>query len=159
MQRLDETKLNIGLLGGWYGQLAYMLFIRNQLQINKITSYDIDPSVQSVANMINSTWAMEGRFEARTEDCMKLGTYDGLDIVINTSAEHFASVDWFYNIPKGTIVIIQSNDMKHPTHVANVGSVKEMCEKYCFHEHFYLGTKSFQYKTWGFNRFMIIGER
>lgn len=159
LEKLNPPSLNIAILGGWYGMLANMMFIRDRLDIESITSYDIDQSVKSVAEMINNQWALEGRFKARTEDCNHLVEYDTHNLIINTSAEHFASMGWFENIPDGKWVVIQSNDMVHDTHVATVPSLSAMIEKYQLSELLYSGEKRFDYEDWGFSRFMMIGRK
>ena len=102
---------------GWYGITAFLLLSRGNFQVNRIRSLDIDPSCEAVADMINENWVFrEWKFKAFTQDC---NNYEGQygDLIINTSTEHFESMDWFNNIKSGTRVILQGNNMPHDDHV------------------------------------------
>lgn len=107
---------NIYIFGGWTGILANLLFQNENLIVNKIRSIDLDPWCEKVADDVNKLHEMNGwRFKARTAD---MATYDyewGIhpSIVINTSTEHVKQDiydQWYNNIPKGTLIIIQGND-------------------------------------------------
>jgi len=102
---------------GWYGITAFLLLSRGNFQVNRIRSLDIDPSCEAIADMINENWVFrEWKFKAFTQDC---NNYEGQygDLIINTSTEHFESMDWFNNIKSGTRVILQGNNMPHDDHV------------------------------------------
>ena len=120
----------IWILGGWYGVLAAMLFDDARFEIDAIDSVDIDPSVAAVARTLNRP-AGE-RFDAVTADMYALD-YAAVrpDLVVNTSCEHIANVrGWLDLLPRGTQVLLQSNDyFSEPTHincVASVGAFEEM---------------------------------
>jgi len=117
--RDELAKRNLGpigriwVVGGWYGVLAAFLFDHESLDIGEIENFDIDPSVAPVAMSLNEPQVAERRFAARTADMYALD-YAGSgapDCVINTSCEHISDLPgWLGRIPRGTRVLLQSND-------------------------------------------------
>lgn len=124
-----NKKYNIVIHGGWNGVLASMLF-NSHLDIGHITSVDIDPTVEETARTMNKNQEMQGKFTARTAD-MCTDKYSA-DIVINTSCEHLDKVklkQWFDNISKGTMYVMQSNNyFGLEEHVNCVNSTEELAE-------------------------------
>ena len=145
------------IYGGWCGLTAFLLLSRGKFLVDRIESFDVDPECEKYANMINEKWVHEEwKFIAKTGNCNTVNP-DGADLIINTSSEHFASLDWWYRIPSGTRVAIQSNNMQHDDHFNTVDSIEEMCNMYQFSQVLYSGTTEFNYQSWGFSRYMIIG--
>lgn len=167
----ELEKLNISVsqtiwvYGGWYGILSFLLLSRNNLKIDKIRSFDIDASCENIADTINGTWVWKDwKFKAFTEDCDVINIKDGKfgnepDIIINTSSEHFKTIDWFDNIPVGKLIVIQSNNMIHDDHYSCVSSLDEMKNIYQFNSLLFSGELYFRYPTWEFSRFMLIGKK
>lgn len=115
----------IAVLGGWYGVLAAMLFEDRRFEIGAIESIDIDPSVAPVARTLNRD--ADGRFTATTVDMYAVDYAAlGADLVVNTSCEHIADLSsWLALLPRGTRVLLQSNDyFSEPTHISSVESVE-----------------------------------
>lgn len=157
LERVFESIDNIWIYGGWYGITAFLLRSRNNLKINKIRSYDFDPVCESVADMINENWVMKDwQFKAFTEDCNLIKPKD-VDLIVNTSTEHFDSKDWWNNIPKGTAVALQGNNMPHEDHKISTESLDDFAKEYPVDRLMYRGSLDFKYPTWSFTRFMIIG--
>jgi hypothetical protein len=77
--------------------------------------------------------------------------------VINTSTEHFSSNQWWTNLPEGTRVVLQGNNMNHDDHVSSVSNLDEFCYQYQLSELVYKGEKDFVYPGWKFTRYMLIG--
>mgnify|MGYP001028094857 CR=1 FL=1 len=125
-----NAKPKIVIHGGWNGVLASMLFNSKFLDIEHITSVDIDPTVEETARTINKNQEMQGLFTARTAD-MCTDKYNA-DIVINTSCEHVDKVklqQWFDNIPQGTMYVMQSNNyFELEEHINCVNSTGELAE-------------------------------
>jgi hypothetical protein len=130
---LVELDLPLGVVficAGWYGSLATFLF-ESDLKINKIRSFDIDPLCADIADTFNRSWVMnQWEFKAITADIMDIDYQhhtwqiwsnannrmcrpitDSPDTVINTSCEHIENfTEWYKNIPRGTKLILQSNN-------------------------------------------------
>jgi hypothetical protein len=145
------------IYAGWYGVTAFLLLSRGKFHVYKIRSLDIDPTCQPVADMINENWVFkEWKFKAFTQDC---NNYEGqyADLVINTSTEHFDSMDWFTRLPKGTRVILQGNNMPHDDHVIYSNTLEDFVNTYPLSSIAYKGEKEFVYPDWNFTRYMLIG--
>jgi hypothetical protein len=82
-----------------------------------------------------------------------------MDLVINTSTEHFQSRAWWNNIPRGTRVVLQGNTMPHDDHFTHSHSVTDFVSDYDFTSIDFMGSKDFVYPDWSFTRFMVIGTK
>jgi hypothetical protein len=131
----ELTKLNLDLgtvflCAGWYATLATMLF-ESKVKVDKIRSFDIDPSCVDIAEVFNKQWfTNQWHFKSITQDIMDINynehtwqqwsnannrmSYpitDVPDTIINTSCEHIENFDeWYAKIPAGKLVILQSNN-------------------------------------------------
>ncbi|WP_246748760.1 class I SAM-dependent methyltransferase [Rhizobium setariae] len=144
----------IVILGGWYGVLAAMFFDDTRFEIGSIDSFDIDPDVGNVAETLNQAW--KDRFRALTGDMYSLA-YDELDagLLINTSCEHIADLPgWLRLLPRGTRVLLQSNDyFSEPTHVNCVPSLEAFVAQAALRQIDFAGSLPMKKYT----RFMLIG--
>lgn len=159
LERLGWCSSLTYIYGGWYGVTAFLLLSRGKFIVDKIRSLDMDPRCESVADMINENWVWQDwKFKAFTQDC---NNYEGQygDLVINTSTEHFDSMDWFDRIPKGTRVVLQGNNMPHEDHHVHSGCLQDFIDQYPMSKLDYSGEREFVYPTWSFTRFMIIGKK
>ena len=154
----------IWILGGWYGVLAFLLLTRERMPITRIRSFDLDELANRMADKFNENWVWsDWKFKAVTKDAGSLD-YEGEsgpppDIVLNTSTEHFESREWFERIPKGTLIALQSNNMRHEDHIVNVHSAAELEALFPLTELLYSGELPFFYPSWSFRRFMTIGRK
>lgn len=169
--KLDKDLGNIFIYGGWYGTLARFMFESN-LNLNVIRSFDIDEKCHVIAETINRSYTMDGwKFKATTYDIFDIDyphEYSTLrrdgstvdlkenpDTIINTSSEHMED-DWYYKIPDGTLVIIQSNDFfEIDDHINCITNLDHMKWKYPMSNILFIGKKELQ----KFNRYMLIGEK
>lgn len=146
---------HILILGGWYGVLAAMLFDDRRFSLDRVESVDLDAAVAAVARTLNHAWSE--RFAASTGDMYALDyAATGADLVVNTSCEHIADVrGWLDRLPKGTQVLLQSNDyFAEPTHINCVPSVEAFAALAQLAETRFAGTLP----TRKYNRFMLIGR-
>lgn len=145
---------HIVVLGGWYGVLSGMFFDDNRFQIGRIESVDIDPQVAEVAETLNAK-AGE-RFRAITRDMYALDySASGADLVINTSCEHIADLPaWLSLLPRGTQVLLQSNDyFSEPTHINCVPTLEAFQDQTALSHVAFSGSLAMKKYT----RFMVIG--
>lgn len=167
--KLEDIKFTkpqtVWIYGGWQGILSFLLLSRNVLNVDHIRSFDIDPSCEQVADTLLENWVWQNwKFKAFTGDCNNIDVANSSygsqpDIIINTSSEHFVSNDWYSNIPTGTVVAIQSNNMPNSDHHACVNSAEQLSDIFKMSNIYYLGNKLFKYPTWEFTRYMIIGKK
>lgn len=156
--RYKEIKnpLKILVLGGWYCLTNLIIRLRKNIKIDKVINVDIDADACDVAKKLNETWVWQNQFESLVYN-VNIYQHSGFDVIINTSVEHLETNEWFENIPKDTIVVLQSNDMKHDDHYNNHKSLNDFIENYPLTDILYDGVKMFQYKDHSFQRYMIIG--
>jgi hypothetical protein len=126
---VKDKPANIEIHGGWVGVLASMLF-QSTIPVNKICSVDIDPTVESIAVLMNKKEEIEGRFKAITVDMCNLISF--VDIVINTSCEHISQIQyeqWLRNRNKDQLLVLQSNNYQIDEHVRTADSLEEFIEQ------------------------------
>lgn len=154
LDEIGKYPLNIYMLGGWYATLYFILKIRNNLEITECRSFDLDPEVCINANTLNARWESDAwQFKSFPKDVNTIEYPSTVNCVINTSSEHMDSNDWFDNIPAGTLVLIQSNDLEIDEHVNTVQSIRELKAKYPLTKYYFAGSMNLEHYT----RFMIIG--
>lgn len=177
---VDElTKCNVELgtvflCAGWYATLASMLF-NSKIKVDKVRSFDIDPNCATIAETVNRTQVLDSwQFKATTTDIMNLEfdnyTYstersdgtsvelcESADTIINTSCEHIENFDTWYNmIPKGKLVVLQSNDyFDLPEHVNCVKDGSHFAETSPLSNVYFTG----ELKLSKYTRYMRIGIR
>lgn len=161
---VDNKPNTIWIMGGWYASTNFLLRIRGKLPIRNCISFDMDQQATRGALILNETSIFLGQFQAHTFDINSLDFSDrqfgrAPDIVVNTSCEHIDDDRWFDAIPKGTIVVLQSNDMPHDDHSSNLTCVEDMQVRYPLSEVLFSGEKFFDYEEWSFSRFMTIGVK
>jgi hypothetical protein len=159
LERLNWHSSLTYIYAGWYGITAFLLLGRGRFNVDKIRSLDIDPACEAIADLINENWiCQEWKFKAFTQDC---NNYQGQygDLIINTSTEHFHSRDWYNNIPAGTRVVLQGNNMPHDDHFVHSTSAEDFAKDYNLSTVDFIGSKDFVYPDWSFTRFMLIGTK
>ena len=130
LNKLDIELGTVFLCAGWYATLATMLF-ESDIKLDKVRSFDIDPSCVDIAETFNKPWFMDQwRFKSITQDIMDINykehawqswsnannrmsktITDTPDTIINTSCEHIENfAEWYAKIPAGKLVILQSNN-------------------------------------------------
>lgn len=161
LEQLFDTIDTVWIYGGWYGLTSLLLRTRDKIKIKKIYSFDIDPEVEKIADTINENWVIKDwQFKAFTKDCNSLQpTEQTPDLIINTSTEHFESMEWWENIPKGKVVALQGNNMQHTDHVIHFSSLKSFINQFKVSKILYQGQLDFSYPTWKFTRYMLIAVK
>ena len=159
---VDQQKiepLRIAILGGWYALLHFILQSRERVAIEYCRSYDVDPSACMDANLINNTWEIKDwQFRSFPRDA-NLNTYnDNINLVVNTSTEHFTSREWYNRIPEGTLCLFQGNDLVIDDHVQRPESLEHFKSLWPLKELF-SGSLHFDFKDAPYTRHMTIGYK
>lgn len=141
---LLTPELRICVLGSWFGFIASCLF---DLGVTKITDIDIDARCADLSIRLNSRNKDYCRLICDASDL----DYKNFDMIINTSSEHMSD-SWFANVCPGTVIALQTNNIKHLTHVNIKHSLSEVCNTYAMNL-IYQGQIDF--KT--YSRFMAVG--
>lgn len=159
---------NIWVLAGWYCLTNLLLRTRNSMLIRKVHSFDSDEEATHGARILNEAFELREEFAAHTLDINTLSYMDGEyggtpDILINTAVEHIDGRGWWDNLTRDSctpLVVLQSNDMEHlDEHINTVTSEDDLLEQFPMTRVLYRGSKHFDYDTWSFNRFMLIGYK
>ncbi len=147
--------LNVVIYGGWNGVLASILF-NSKIAVKHITSVDIDPVCEDIANTVNKRYEIDSKFSAVTADMCEYTT--NADVVINTSCEHITQEQyeqWLNNQPDDAVFVLQSNNyFKHQEHVRCSIDLTDFTRMSKI-KPFYRGTLD----TPNYERYMIIGKK
>jgi hypothetical protein len=152
---VKDNPITIEIHGGWVGVLASMLF-QSTVPIKKITSIDIDYSVEAISILMNKKEEMEGRYQALTEDMCNV--ISSVDLVINTSCEHITQRQyeiWLGNRNKNQLLVLQSNNYEIDEHIRISRSLEEFKQQSCLSEVLWTGELRLPLYT----RFMIVGRK
>lgn len=162
------------LYGGWYATISHFFF--KFFSPTKLYSIDLDPSTVEIADSFNQRQGLDNnwQFKAFEYDVNKIN-YTGKKfsipsdkdtmgitqleitptVIVNTSCEHMND-DWFYNLPDGQFVVLQTNDyFANEQHINCCKSIKEVLNKYKFNEVYFSG----ELDTHLYNRYMVIGKK
>lgn len=171
----DEKLDNVIFYGGWYNFLAYDFF--QQLNVDKIYSLDVDPDVIAPSKRLCYQETKDERFLPKSVNVDKIvwagstmrvpadqsddscseywNLTENASLVVNTSCEHMDNT-WYDNIPKGTLVALQTNDyFDNEQHINCCKDLKEVKIKYPMTSIMYAG----ELDTFLYTRFMLIGVK
>jgi hypothetical protein len=154
LQLFVTEEVSIDIHGGWVGVLASMLF-QSTIPIKNIRTIDIDPECESIAITMNKQEYNAGKFQAITAN-MSHTVYNG-DIIINTCCEHITQYQyelWLSNLPKDSLIVLQSNNYQIPEHIRTAETLEEFREQSHLRELW-----SGNLKTQLYDRWMIIGGK
>lgn len=148
------------ILGGWYGILAALLLNDRRLDLERVTSLDMNPECGPMALSINRTAAAAGRFEAVTADMLDFDYGNAAEpgtVVVNTSCEHLPDfAAWYDRVPDGSFLVLQSNDYYAlDEHVNCVPDLDAFRRQAALREILFAGELELKKCT----RFMLIGRK
>lgn len=174
LEKYCKLNDNLYILGGWHNILGFMFSIRKPNFFKKIHNIDIDSEVIEIADKICDTWINQLYTNSHIiNTCADSNEYElqlnnVTDIVINCSVEHFKTNDWFNKLPTNTLVCVQSSDIKDKDVIESVDTWQQnqpnsdlatFLNRFPVSEYLYVGTKTFEYPDYGYNRFMMIGRK
>ena len=174
LEKYCKPNDNLYILGGWHNVLGFMFSVRKPNFFKRIHSIDINSEVIEIADKICDTWINVLYTQSHIiNTCSDSNTFEfdlnsETDIVINCSVEHFTSTEWFEKLPANTLVCIQSSDIKDKDVIESLDTWQQnqpnsdlamLLNRFPMNEYLYVGTKTFEYPNYGYNRFMIIGRK
>lgn len=177
IERLEALNLDLGtvfVLGGWVGLLPAM-FYESKLRFDKLRSFDIDPSCAELADTMNRKQVMNGwgfkasfgdmyeidysihRYKTKRADGTEVELEDSPDTIINTVCEHINRFpDWWERVPKGKLLVLQSNNLySSKDHCNCVSSLDQFSKSAPMSKILFKG----ELETAGYKRFMLIGNK
>jgi hypothetical protein len=159
------AKPTLHILGCWDNLLAFMLLTRKPEYYNVVYGYDINPEAIAKADRICDMWHYESpKVYNIVQD---VNDYDYSkhtnSIFINCSIDQMDSNNWYNSVPKGSLVCIQTTNMKEPDFPwfikQTTNSLDELIDRFNFTKLVYSEEKHIQYKIHGYKRYMIIGTK
>lgn len=152
----SSDKISIEIHGGWVGTLASMLFQTTSLNVQHITSVDIDPACQPIAEEMNRIEYNQKMFVAETLDmCYR---YPKTNVVINTCCEHITQEQydiWLSHMSDRQLIVLQSNNYMIPEHVRIANNLDEFEVQSKLTNILYMGELELPL----YKRFMIMGHK
>jgi hypothetical protein len=159
------SKPSLHILGCWDNLLAFMLLTRKPTFYYEVHGYDINPEAISNANKVCDMWKYESpKVYNHVQD---VNNYDYStcinSIFINCSIDQMDNNRWYNSIPKGSLVCIQTTNMKDPDFPwyikQTTNSLDELVNRFNLSNLLYSGVKIIQYETTGYKRYMLIGTK
>ena len=152
---LKIAPIRVALLGGWFANYITPLLVDN-LNVQFIKNYDIDPDVLNLSKSLNKRYSIV--YRTVRSNVMLESVENIFDTVINTSCEHMFPMIQFRKLnPKlKSLYILQStNETKYDDHINCVNSPEELANQAMLQEVYYSGSKVLDN---GMTRFMVIGK-
>lgn len=166
-QKTLDKKIDVSILGSWYGLLAYRMLEKFQLKkIGNIDCIDFDPKAKAVAkhlwkkidseNLHKGQLAYVKFIEQDIKDIIELNS----PIVICTSCEHLDQntiYDTISKLQEHTLVVLQSNNYREiGQHVNCVDTMENFANQYVGKLR---NIKFYEKDFMKYKRFMIIGTK
>lgn len=151
LTELIDKPSAVTIMGGWYGVLASMF---HEMWCNtKFINVELDLDCMDISHQLNKGINYEFVWDDMVAH--KVTT----PVVINTSCEHITQEDfddWFNDIPDGTVVALQSNNMfdTEEEHVNCMESLDQFRDSVSFSETLFVGEHHIREDIY---RYMIIG--
>ena len=159
------TNPTLHILGCWDNLLAFMLLTRKSDYYNVVYGYDINPEAIANANKVCDMWKYESpKVYNYIQD---VNDYDYSthtnSIFINCSIDQMDSNNWYNSIPIGSLVCIQTTNMKDPDFPwfirQTTDSLDELVDRFKLGNLLYSGVETIPYDTSNYKRYMIIGTK
>ena len=148
----------IYILGAWWSNLALWLNWTDDIRYRKIINVESDRRFYEGGQRMLEIADADDRTEAMLADANTLD-YRQLNrngVVINCSLHDMPGRDWFLNIPRGTLVVMQARD--HDRN-GRFDSIADINRRFRLSEILYQGSMDLEDPETRYTRFMVIGRR
>lgn len=144
----------IYILGSWYGNTAWILN-QHDLQFKKIINVDINSKWLDFSDKLLRQAGIDN-LQSMKKDVNKLDyrQLGARGVVINTSIQDIKGNQWFENIPRGALVVLQDRDN---TQSSQHHTENEFDRAYPLTKTLYLGSKHLSDPETDYTRWMKIG--
>ena len=143
------------VLGAWYSNLAMLLTVAPNVDVDKIINVETDKKFLQVGKKMLAQRGVDN-VEFMLKDANDL-TYQQLtdsSAVVNTSLIDIPGTDWFTNIPAGTMVVMQARDHIEDNQFRNPEDIQQ---KFPLDQVLYSGSLELEDPETEYSRFMVIG--
>ena len=158
-------KPSLHILGCWDNLLAFMLLTRKSTFYNDVHGYDIDPEAITNANKVCDMWKYESPKVYNYVQDVNNYDFSNKDngIFINCSIDQMDNNNWYNSVPKGSLVCIQTTNMKDPAFPwfikQTTDSLDELIDRFNLNNVLYSGLQKLPYGISDYTRYMIIGTK
>jgi hypothetical protein len=155
LEKIQRDFSTAYILGAWYGNLALYMKLQPRINVDKIILVEKNKEFLSVSKKILSQ-VDNHNIEYMLADSNRLD-YRQLEdsgVVINTSLTDMPGRAWFLNIPKGTVVVMQSRD--HDPN-RNFESTQDIMNRFPVSQVLYHGRMQLRDPETEYTRYMVIG--
>lgn len=150
-KKLNDTNIpikNAAVLGSWYGVLPYILKRNNN--INTMTAIDVLDDALRVSKRLNPN------IHHINKDVNKC-KYDNFDCIINPSINNIRGKDWYNNIPKNKLCLLQTENVA--VEKGCPSDIKGLQSAYPLSHYLYKGILNSSDKDGKVKRSMVIGYK
>ena len=143
------------VLGAWYSNLAMLLTVAPEVDVDKIINVETDKKFLQVGKKMLAQRGVDN-IEFMLKDANDLNYQQLTDssAVVNTSLIDIPGTDWFTNIPSGTMVVMQARDHVEDNQFRNP---KDIQQKFPLDQVLYSGSLELEDPETEYSRFMVIG--
>jgi precorrin-6B methylase 2 len=160
MQELARISPRVGtvyVLGSWFGNLSLYMALMPMFKHGLVINVETDSKMlKQSARMLDRLGADDVEHmlkDANDLDYRQLGQ-DG--VVINTSLTDMPGRDWFRNIPKNTLVVMQARDHDPGRQFS---STQDILDRFPLSTVLYEGELDLEDPETEYTRFMVIGRK
>ena len=143
------------ILGSWYGNLSLLLDRYPRLQVDHVINVEPNDKFVTGSQRILHHAGVDNvehmQANANSIDYRQLGRHGA---VVNTSLTDMKGTDWFGNIPKGTLVVLQARDHDPGR---QFHSAEDIQQQFPLSQVLYSGSLDLEDPETEYTRFMTIG--
>lgn len=143
------------VLGAWYSNLAMLLNVAPEVDVDKIINVETDKEFLQVGKKMLAQRGVDNvEFMLKDANDLNYQQLTDSSAVVNTSLIDISGTDWFTNIPSGTMVVMQARDHVEDTQFRNPEDIQQ---KFPLDQVLYSGSLELEDPETEYSRFMVIG--
>jgi hypothetical protein len=154
LKKLGHQKFStVYILGSWYGNMA-LIFDRMGMGYKHLINVEIEKDWLEYSQNILDKAGVNAEPMLKDANTLDYRQLDKNGLVINTGTHDIKGNRWWKNIPKGTLVVLQSrNQIDRPVH----NTLEEFDRDFPVNKTLYVGEATLTDPETQYNRFMKIG--
>ena len=143
------------VLGAWYSNLAMLLTVAPEVDVDKIINVETDKKFLQVGKKMLAQRGVDNvEFMLKDANDLNYQQLTDSSAVVNTSLIDIPGTDWFTNIPAGTMVVMQARDHVEDNQFRNPEDIQQT---FPLDQVLYSGSLELEDPETEYSRFMIIG--
>lgn len=143
------------VLGAWYSNLAMLLTVAPEVDVDKIINVETDKKFLQVGKKMLAQHGVDNvEFMLKDANDLNYQQLTDRSAVVNTSLIDIPGTDWFSNIPAGTMVVMQARDHVEDNQFRNPEDIQQ---KFPLDQVLYSGSLELEDPETEYTRFMVIG--